>query len=231
MGALDGTVTLVTGAGGALGAAVVQGFASAGSAMILLDQAPPAERAAAVGGTALAADLLDPRSTADAFARAVAVHGRLDHVVHLVGGFSWQAAHEASDADYDRMFDLNVRTLFHVGRAALPVLRAQGRGLLAGVSAGQAWRGAGEGVALYAAAKAAVATWLRSVDLELTGTDVKVSVLYPMGVIDTAANRAAMPDADPATWIDPADLAAALVFAASTSRRGRALELPIHPGR
>ena len=231
MTSLDQTVSVITGAGGNLGEAVVQAFAEAGSTLILIDLKAPEARAKEHGGTALAADLLDSGSAVEAIEAAHKVHGRIDHVVHLVGGFSYQPAHEATDADYAKLFDLTVRTLFNVGRAALPILRKQGSGLLAGVSAGQAFRGAGEGVALYAAAKAAVATWLKSVDLELEGTDVKVSVLYPMGVIDTEPNRFAMPGADRSAWIEPADLAASLVFAASTSRRGRLLELPVYPGR
>lgn len=231
MSDLNGRVTLITGAAGNLGHAVVHAFARAGSELVLVDRDPPAERAAQVHATALGADLLLADEAERLIDQAVAVHDRLDHVIHLVGGFAAQPAHQASSDDYDRMFDLNMRSLFNVGRAALPVLRARGSGLLAGVSAGQAWRGAGSGVALYAAAKAAVATWLRSVDLELEGTDVKVSVLYPMGVIDTQANRRAMPDADPAAWIDPTDLANSLVFAAVSSRRGRMLELPVYPGR
>jgi short-subunit dehydrogenase len=113
----------------------------------------------------------------------------------------------------------------------LPGLHDQGTGFVAGVASGQAWRGGAAGVALYAASKAAVAAFLRSVDAELDGTDVAVCALFPMGVIDTAANRAAMPDADPAEWIDPAGLGEALVFAASRGRRARLLELPVHGGR
>lgn len=231
MAALNETVTVVTGAGGNLGESVVQSFAKAGSKVVLLDLKAPADRAREVGGTAIAADLLDSSAASEAMQAAYQVHGRIDHVLHLVGGFSAQPAHEATDGDYARLFDLNVRSLFNVGRAALPLLRKQGTGLLAGVSSGQAFRGAGEGVALYAAAKAAVAAWLKSVDLELEGTDIKVSVLYPMGIIDTEPNRFAMPGADRSAWIDPADLANSLVFSASTSRRGRVLEIPVYPGR
>jgi NAD(P)-dependent dehydrogenase (short-subunit alcohol dehydrogenase family) len=227
---LNGTVTLITGASGALGRAVVARFARAGSRLALVDRVAPSvapERTSLTYGC----DLTDPEATAQVVEEVVERLGRLDHVLHLVGGFSWQAAESATIDDYVGLFDINVRTLFCVGRAVLPVLRAQGTGLLAGVSSGQAWRGAGEGVALYAASKAAVATWLRSVDLELAGTDVKTTVLYPMGIIDTPANRSAMPEADPAGWIDPDDLAEALWFAASTSRRARLTEIPVHPGR
>ncbi|TVQ93418.1 MAG: SDR family NAD(P)-dependent oxidoreductase [Deltaproteobacteria bacterium] len=231
MAELNDTVTLVTGAGGHLAEAVLSTFARAGSRLVLLDLQAPEERARTVGGTAISANLLDADDAGRAVQAAFEVHGRLDHVLHLVGGFSFQPAHEATDADFDKLIGLNLRTLVNVGRAALPLLRKRGKGLLAGVSAGQAFRGGGAGVALYAAAKAGVATWLKSVDLELETSDVKVTVLYPMGIIDTEPNRFAMPTADRATWIDPQDLAAALLLAATTSRRGRLLEIPVYPGR
>jgi len=228
---LSGTVTLITGGAGALAGSVARAFADVDSTLVLADLQAPTQRARSLGATAVAADLLDVDAARELVTRVVQEHGRLDHVIHTVGGFTMGSAWEASDADYDHMFDLNMRSVFQVGRAALPQLRSQGRGLLATVSAGQAYRGGAAGVSLYAAAKSAVAAWTRSVDAELSGTDVRATVLFPMGVIDTEANRAAMPDADTSTWIDPDDLASALVFAASTSRRGRLVDLPVHPGR
>jgi NAD(P)-dependent dehydrogenase (short-subunit alcohol dehydrogenase family) len=231
MSHLEGTVTLITGGGGALAAPIASAFAARGGRVALLDVVAPEARAHEWGGLAVGVDVMDAEATRRAVESVRAWGGRLDHVIHTIGGFTWGPAWEAQPGDFDKMFDLNVRSLFHVGRASLPLLREQGRGLLAGVASGQAWKGGTGGVALYAASKAAVAAWLRSVDEELEGTDVKVSVLFPMGVIDTPANRRAMPEARPEGWIDPVDLAEALVFSASTSRRGRARELPIYPGR
>jgi NAD(P)-dependent dehydrogenase (short-subunit alcohol dehydrogenase family) len=228
---LDDTVTLITGGGGALAGSVARAFFDAGSRLILVDLEPPEDRARTLDALPLGADLLDPVSADRVVREAFERHGRLDHVIHTVGGFAMQGAADATPTDYDQMFDLNMRSLFHVGRTAVRLLQEQGHGLLAGVSAGQAWNGGAAQVALYAASKAAVATWLRSVDAELRGTDVKVSVLYPMGVIDTEANRAAMPDADRHGWIDPDELARTLVHAASQGPRGRSLELPVWGGR
>lgn len=230
-GPLSGKVTLITGGGGNLAGSVAERFAAAGSRVILVDVEAPEDRARSLGGHALAGNLLDEEDTTRVIDEAIALRGHVDHVVHTVGGFTWGDAHQAELSDYERMMDLNVRSLFLVGRAVLPHLRERGSGLLAGVSAGQAYRGGAGGVALYAAAKSAVSAWIRSVDDELDGTDVSAVCLYPMGVIDTPTNREAMPDADPGTWIDPYDLGAALVFAASTSRRGRARDLPVFPGR
>ena len=228
---MNGTVTLITGGGGALAAPVARAFAEGGSTVVLTDVKAPTDRAVALGGSALAADLMDRDEARRVVRSVVEVHGRIDHVIHTVGGFRMGTAWEEDIAAYDHMMDLNLRTLVNVGAAALPVLRERGSGMLAAISAGQAWSRGAAGVSLYAAAKAAVATWMRSVDAELTGTDVRATVVYPMGVIDTGANRAAMPDADPAGWIDGADLASALVFAATTSRRGRIVDLPVYPGR
>lgn len=228
---LEGQVVVITGGAGALAGPVAEVFRQAGARLILVDVEAPTARASALGGHAVAADLLDVDAAAAAIEQAIAVHGHIDHVVHTVGGFVWGPAGAASIADYERMMDLNLRTLFTIGRAVLPHLRARGRGSLAAVSSGQAYRGGVADVALYAASKSAVSAWIRSVDGELAGTDVQATCLYPMGVIDTPANREAMPDADPSTWIDPHALGRALVFAAASPRRGRVRDLPVFPGR
>jgi NAD(P)-dependent dehydrogenase (short-subunit alcohol dehydrogenase family) len=110
-------------------------------------------------------------------------------------------------------------------------MHEQGEGFIAGFSSEPAWHGEGPGAPLYAAAKSAVATLLRSLDGELGGTSIQVSIVYPMGVVDTPANRHAMPDADPEHFIDPAEIAETLLHAAGRSMRGRLLELPIFPPR
>lgn len=224
-------VYLVTGAGGALATGVLPAFRARGAALALCDVVAPEDRLDRDGETAHGVDLTDPDAAQQLVADLVDHHGRLDGLVHLVGGFTWGPAHDATPGDYDRMLDLNLRTLFCAGRAVLPVLRGQGRGFLAGIASGQAWHGGAADVALYAAAKAGVAAWLRSVDAELAGTDVAVAVVFPMGVIDTPANRSAMPDADPSTWIDPREIGETLAFAASRGRRGRLRELSIFGGR
>jgi NAD(P)-dependent dehydrogenase (short-subunit alcohol dehydrogenase family) len=105
---------------------------------------------------------------------------------------------------------------------------ARGDGFLAGISSNVVWEGTGSAqMSLYAAAKAAVAFYLRSLERELGGAGVRAAIVYPLGPIDTPANRAAMPDADPAGWTDPVAIAEALLFAATRGPRGRLAELPI----
>jgi NADP-dependent 3-hydroxy acid dehydrogenase YdfG len=224
-------VYVVTGGGGAIARPILATFAKAGARMVAADRTlDHAQRGAStVDGLALAVDLSQPEGAADMVRATREKLGRLDGVIHTVGGFAMGKAHEGEPALYDQMFDLNVRTLWHVLRAVVPLFIEQGDGFVAGFASEPAWTGAAPGTALYGAAKAAVAHLLHSLDAEVHKSGVRVSVVYPMGAVDTPANRKDMPDFDPAGYIDPADLAEALLFAATRSPRGRAVELPIWP--
>jgi NADP-dependent 3-hydroxy acid dehydrogenase YdfG len=225
-------VYLVTGGAGAVADAVGRVFAAAGARVALVGRNPDAIRARAreIGGLPLVADLTSLEDTHRAVEEARRALGRVDGLIHTAGGFEMAAADTADPAAYDRMFDVNMRTLFHATRAILPVLLDQGSGFIAGFSTGVVWSGAGgEGMALYAAAKGAVSTYLRSLEAEVRRRGIGVAIVYPIGVIDTARNRRDMPGADPSGWIDPIEIATALLFASTRGPRGRLLELPIRP--
>jgi NADP-dependent 3-hydroxy acid dehydrogenase YdfG len=226
-------VFVVTGAGGAIAGPIVRALAAAGARLALVDsdERHVAERARELGALPLGADLrtLDG---AEAVARAVvARHGRIDGLVHTVGGFAMGRIVDSDAATYDRMFDLNVRTLFHMLRAVVPDMLARGDGFVCALSSEPGWIGRAPGTALYGAAKSAATSLLRTLDAEASNTQLSVCILYPMGAVDTPANRRDMPSVDPAAWIDPEEIAATIVFAATRGPRGRLSELPIHPPR
>jgi NADP-dependent 3-hydroxy acid dehydrogenase YdfG len=233
---LTDEVFLVTGGLGAIAQSIVAALLDAGArvALVDLDGTRAAARAAELGpgrAIGIGADLRRREEALRMVDEARGAFGRIDGLVHTAGGFAMAPLEQTDEATYDTLFDGNVRTLFHALAATVPQLRAAGRGFVCGISSTPGWSGASPGAAVYGAAKSAVATLLRSLDGELVGTDVAVSVLFAMGVVDTAANRAAMPDADPATFIDPSDLAEAVVHAARRSPRGRVVELPVRPRR
>lgn len=154
-----------------------------------------------------------------------------DAVLNIAGGFSMQAAQDATSLDMKRMFDLNFQTLFNTVTAVLPGMIAQKRGFIAGISAGAGLSG-GAGLALYSASKAAVALYLDALTPELAPHGIRVSTLYPMGAIDTPGNRVAMPKSNRNQWIDPYQIAQALMFLATRDARGHVRELrieSIHP--
>jgi len=226
-------VFVITGGAGALAGAVAGVFREAGARLVLVDPAETVnERAGALGATPLVADLSTLTGARRMVEATLAAHGRLDGVIHTAGAFAMGPAESADEAAYGRMLDVNFRTLFCVARATLPVMLDLGRGFLAGISSQVAWAGdGGAGMALYAAAKAAVAAYLRALAAELGPRGIAVAVVYPLGAIDTPANRRAMPDADPRDWVDPDEIGRALLFAATRPARGRLVELPIAAGR
>ncbi len=225
---------IITGGSGAVAAFVGQAFRAAGATVALAGRngEEVRARAASIGATPLVADLTSLAEALRMVDEAQRAFGRLDGLIHAAGGFEMAPAHLAGQDQFDRMFDANMRTLFTATRAVLPVLLAQRHGFIAGFSTGAVWTGSGgAGMALYAASKAAVSAYLRSLEAEVRGHGIGVAIVYPVGTIDTARNRQDMPDADRSAWIDPAEIATALLFASTRGPGGRLLELPIRAGR
>ena len=220
---------LVTGAGGALARAVIARLAEAGWRPVLVDVGPlerlqdqyPDHLAASV-------DLTDEAAAHATLRRLEREAGGVDALVSLAGGFGMQGAAEVRLDDLQKQLALNLVTLVVSAGALLPGMLQRGRGTILGIAAGQAVDG-GARVAPYAAAKAGVVAYLRSLDKELASKGVRGLVVYPMGTLDTHANREAMPDADPARWIDTATLAEALVQALTLGPRARLTELKVWP--
>ncbi len=233
-------VYIVTGGAGALADAVAATFSAAGARLVLVDRVAEAlrERAAQHGAVPVTADLTDAAAAARMVADIEGTLGRVDGVVHTAGAFAMERAELSGPELYERMFDINVRTLVNVTRAALPGMLARRDGFVAGISSNVVWEGTGAAsMTLYAAAKAAVTFYLRSLEREVRAAGVRVAIVYPLAPIDTLANRRDTPGADPAGWVDPAGIAEALLFAATRGPRGRLAELPIgavplaHPPR
>ncbi|MEU8262393.1 SDR family NAD(P)-dependent oxidoreductase [Micromonospora sp. NPDC048999] len=204
---------LVTGGTGGLGGAVTAAFLKAGWRVVV-----PARES---GGTAppgsihVAADLLEPSGAARAVEAAVSEPAApLRAVVNLVGGYaSGGLVHETPVEEFDRMLRLNLRPTYLVTQAALPHLVAAGDGAVVCVSA-RAALAPFPGAAGYATAKAAVLAFANAVAVEYRQRGVRCNTVLP-SVIDTAANRAAQPDADHRRWVPPAEIAAVIRFLAS----------------
>jgi NAD(P)-dependent dehydrogenase (short-subunit alcohol dehydrogenase family) len=213
-----GRTVIVTGGTGALGGSVVRGFLEAG-ARVLVTYVAEGEVAAFRRRFADAAERVelhrcDVRAApeVEALLRQVP-SGALQAVVNLAGGYRWTKVADADDATLEHLLDLNLRTTFAVCRAAAPALVAAGGGAIVNVSARAALRGeAGNGV--YGATKAAVLALTQSLSAELKRDGVNVNAVLP-SIIDTPANRQAMPKSDPAAWVAPGELANVIVFLAS----------------
>ncbi|HPS80126.1 MAG TPA: SDR family NAD(P)-dependent oxidoreductase [Thermoanaerobaculaceae bacterium] len=225
---LHGTY-LITGASGELGRVIAPVFREAGAELVLVDWRREEVEAQArdLGARAVVADL-GRASEAERAARLAESAGPIAGLLHLVGGFAKHAAWEAGDALYDRLMDSNLRTLFHTVRAVLPGMVRAGDGFIASVATNLVWgQAGGAGMTLYAAAKGAVAHYLAALEREVRNQGVRVTVVFPLSSIDTPLNRQTTPQIDPETWVDPMEVAASLLFAATRGPRGALLEMPL----
>jgi NAD(P)-dependent dehydrogenase (short-subunit alcohol dehydrogenase family) len=218
----DAHAVFVTGAAGNLGRAVAGAFLARGATVVLLDQRRDLlERAFGTEDARrlfVPVDLLDQAATDAAVATAVARAGRIDVLCNLAGGFRMgEDVHATSDATWSFLFDVNVHTMLHAVRAAVPHMLARGGGRIVNVGSFAAQRGVAQ-MGAYCAAKASVIRLTEAMAAELRERNVNVNCVLPT-VIDTPENRAAMPDADPSRWVAPDDLANVILFLASKAAR------------
>ena len=208
-------VIAITGGQGVLGRAVVEAALADGLKVAIIDHAPgqsAPEGVLELGGV----DLTDAASAQTAIDTVAAHFGRLDVLFNIAGGFVWQTTDDADPA-WASMFALNVATALNASRAALPHLKASAEGRIVNVGANAALKSAA-GMGAYAASKAGVHRLTESLAEELKDTSVTVNAVLP-SILDTARNRQDMPDADPAKWVAPADLARVMLFLASPGSR------------
>lgn len=178
----SGRVLFLTGAGGAIGAAIARAYLDLGGACILTDRAPEALAALGLEGEralCLVHDVTDPAATDDAFARGAARFGRLDHLVAGAGLYRDGPVAAMSDADWRGSLAINLDGVFHCCRAAIPHLSAGGAIVAIASMAGQ--RGSRDH-AHYAAAKGGVLAFARSLAMELAPA-IRVNAVSP-GLID-----------------------------------------------
>ena len=144
----------------------------------------------------------------------IARFGKIDVLAHLVGGFAGgQTVADTDDATFQRMFDMNLNSAFHMLRAVIPHMRKAGAGRMVAIGS-RAAENPGPSVGAYSASKAALVSLIRTVALENKDAGITVNVILP-GTIDTPANRKDMLGADTSTWVQPASIASLIVWLAS----------------
>lgn len=214
-----GQVVLVTGGTGALGSAVARAFLQEGASVAVTYRTPQEyenlQTALAIDTARLRGYRTDVTNEAEMLRTIAAIEEefhRLDGLVSTVGGYSGGSKlWETERATLERMLDLNLRSAFVCARTLVPMLLRQGRG---GYMINVAARAAVDqpaGAGAYAASKAAAVALMHSLAMDLKGSGIRVNSILP-NIIDTAANRRAMPRADFGSWTTPEQIARVILF-------------------
>jgi len=212
---LSGRTALITGANGALGRAVAARAAASGARLLLAGRSfDAAMRARHPQARMLELDLVEPGALASALAGA----GPVDILLNIAGGFSMgESSYDPQGRDWEAMFRVNVDTLRNSLQAVAPGMADRGRGSIVNVGAMAALKGQAK-MSAYVASKSVVLRLTESLSAEVRDRGVNVNAVLP-SIIDTPANRAAMPDADFSRWVSPDDLANVICFLASDAAR------------
>ena len=217
----SGSVVLVAGGTGGLGHAVSLAFLREGAIVIVTyrrqEEFAALRTAAGAGATSLAGydvDVTDETAARQLLANILAQNGRLDAMVNTVGGYAGGLKLWETDAKvFDQMLAMNLRSGYALARAVLPAMLKQGHGAIVNVCAKAAFDHAA-GAAAYAASKAAALAMMESLAADVKGTGVRVNSILP-SIMDTDANRKAMPSADFAKWPKTEDVARVILFLCS----------------
>jgi NAD(P)-dependent dehydrogenase (short-subunit alcohol dehydrogenase family) len=218
-------VVLVAGGTGGLGRAVSLAFLNAGAELTVTYQneqefgglrSACGANASRLGGRQV--DVTDEAAVQKLIDEVITQHRRLDVLVNTVGGFVGGMKLWETDAKIlDRMLALNLRSGFVLARAAVRPMLKQGKGAIVNVAA-RAGLDHPAGLGAYAASKAAAVAMIDSLAADLKGSGVRANSILP-SIIDTEANRKAMPGADFGKWPKPEEIAKVILFLCSEDAR------------
>jgi NAD(P)-dependent dehydrogenase (short-subunit alcohol dehydrogenase family) len=222
---LTGKIAMVTGAAGVLGTAVARRFLAAGARLALVDHARgrlasifPDLDDSADHILLDAVDVGNPDVMSWSVSQVAGHFGGLDILVNTVGGYeAGQPLHETPLETWEKMMDLNARSVFVACQAAIPVMLEQHGGKIINVSARAGLAGAANSAA-YSASKSAVLRLTESMAAELKNEGINVNCIVP-GRLDTPHNRQDMPTADFTRWVKAESVAEVVLFLASDAAR------------
>ena len=211
-------VALITGASGGLGSVVTAQFLEAGYRVsaVALDWESPAPPSESLIATR--ADLTVRSAAQSVVQQTIETWGTVDFLVHLVGAFdAGQRVEETSDAQWDRMLGVNLRSAVNMLRAVIPAMRQKREGRIMVVGATSAIHPVAAWSA-FSASVAALCSLVETSAAELREEGITVNAILPT-TIDTPAVRAACGEADRAKWVNPNSLASLMLWLCSDAGR------------
>jgi NAD(P)-dependent dehydrogenase (short-subunit alcohol dehydrogenase family) len=223
-------VVFITGASGGLGSSVTRTFLEQGARVIGASLRITAADFPQPNFEAMAMDFNQLDEIKRGVAKIVERYGRLDVLVHLLGGFAGgRSIAETTDAMWEQMQNINLTSAFHIFRESIPHLRKSASGRLIAIGSLTAAQ-PHVNLGAYVTFKAALAMLVETVALENADAGLTANVILP-GTMDTPANRKAMPDADFSKWAKTENVAKlVLALAGEQARHLTGLAIPIEGG-
>jgi len=212
---LEGKLIVVTGGLGILGRAITQAAIESGAIVALIDRVEPAHAGHDAQLLVSGIDLAELPSAQDAFARIADKLGPVHALMNVAGAFDWNKIMDGGIAAWTDLYRANV--LSAVGASIAAIAHMPDGGAIVNVAAAAATRSA-LGMGAYTASKSAVLRLTEALAEEMKPRGIRVNSVSPT-TMDTPRNRIDMPDVDPATWLQPADLARTMLFLASAESR------------
>ncbi|MCL6548892.1 MAG: glucose 1-dehydrogenase [Alicyclobacillus sp.] len=188
-GRLAGKVALLTGTATGIGAACTTLFAHEGATVVAMDRneagAEVVQRLVDEGfqATFVHGDLTREADCIRAVQQTIEMHGRIDILLHNAGTFSNQLVHESSNDEFDRVFNLNVRSAVWMSKYTIPAMLKQGKGAIC-FTASKTGLVAQYNSPLYCASKGAVVQLMRAIALDYAKQGIRANAICP-GIIDT----------------------------------------------
>jgi 3-oxoacyl-[acyl-carrier protein] reductase len=248
MNRLAGKTALITGAASGFGAEMARLYAAEGARVVIADinDGGAGQVAAAIGAAAspVRCDVTRRADVDAAIKHTLQAFGRLDILVNNAG---WthrnQPLRQVSEAEFDRVYEINVKSIFHMTQAVVPIMRDQGGGVILNIGSTAGIRPR-PGLTWYNGSKGAVNLLSKSMAVELAPMKIRVNCIAPvightallesfMGVPDTPENRAKFIATIPlGRMSEPADVARAALFLASDEAAFiTGVEFPVDGGR
>jgi NAD(P)-dependent dehydrogenase (short-subunit alcohol dehydrogenase family) len=209
-------IVFITGANGGLGTLVTESFLQQGDKVVGASRRVDSSEFPNPNFRAMSIDFTNQQQVHDAIARVIAEFGRLDILVHVLGGFAGgQSIATTDDGTWKRMQDLNLTSAFYVLRETIPHLRKSKNGRIVAIGS-LAAKEPQPNLGAYVIFKTALSALVQTVALENADSSLTANVILP-GTMDTPANRQAMPNADFSKWLNPKCVAELILWLADES--------------